>query len=53
MRRGSDAPSASGTSDVSGTTTLRNEDDEVPVIPPHHEHDGSWGVGDDLKMGLG
>ena len=49
LRRGSMSSSQSGTYSVS--STLGADDD--PQMPLHVERNGDWGVGDDIKMGLG
>ena len=51
-RRNSGRSTQSG-SDFSVTTTLRNDDEDNHVIPPQHERNHDWDVGDDVKMGLG
>ncbi|KAL8765315.1 MAG: hypothetical protein Q9209_007590 [Squamulea sp. 1 TL-2023] len=50
LRRGSRSSAQSTT--YSGSSTLATEvnDHQIPI---HHERDGDWGVGDDIKMGLG
>ncbi|KAL9100753.1 MAG: hypothetical protein Q9163_003902 [Psora crenata] len=52
-RRRSSGRSGHSSSDFSGTATLRNDEDDAHIVPPHHERDGDWEVGDDVKMGLG
>lgn len=53
FRRRNSGRSVQSGSDFSVTTTLRNDDDDNHVIPPQHERDNDWDVGDDVKMGLG
>ncbi|KAI4249295.1 MAG: hypothetical protein L6R40_000753 [Gallowayella cf. fulva] len=50
LRRGSRSSAQSGT--YSGSSTL-GTDEEDHRIPLHHERNGDWGVGDEIKMGLG
>ncbi|KAL8926959.1 MAG: hypothetical protein Q9172_001552 [Xanthocarpia lactea] len=50
LRRGSKSSSQSAT--YSGSSTLGTDEDDHR-IPIHQERDGDWGVGDDIKMGLG
>ncbi|KAL8936050.1 MAG: hypothetical protein Q9211_004377 [Gyalolechia sp. 1 TL-2023] len=49
LRRGSRSSAQSGSSSTS--RTLGNDDDNHRI--PDHERNGDWGVGDDIKMGLG
>ena len=53
FRRRDSARSVQSSSDLSGTTTVANDDNDSHLIPPHHEQSADWGVGDDVKMGLG
>ncbi|KAL8721449.1 MAG: hypothetical protein Q9225_001861 [Loekoesia sp. 1 TL-2023] len=50
LRRGSRSSAQSGTSSTS--RTLGTDDDEHR-IPIDHDRNPDWGVGDDIKMGLG
>lgn len=45
--------SVSSNGDFSVSSTLRNDEDDTHVVPPHHERNSDWGVEDDVKMGLG
>ncbi|KAI4176366.1 MAG: hypothetical protein LQ343_001105 [Gyalolechia ehrenbergii] len=49
LRRGSRSSAQSGSSSTS--RTLGNDDDNHRI--PAHERNADWGVGDDIKMGLG
>ncbi|KAG8529936.1 uncharacterized protein KY384_005417 [Bacidia gigantensis] len=53
FKRRTSVPSTQSSSDLSSPTTLRNDEDDKHVVPPHHERDGDWDVGDDVRMGLG
>ncbi|KAL8758406.1 MAG: hypothetical protein Q9184_003933 [Pyrenodesmia sp. 2 TL-2023] len=50
LRRGSRSSAQSGA--CSGSSTLGTNDDDHR-IPIDHERNADWGVGDDVKMGLG
>ncbi|KAL8755919.1 MAG: hypothetical protein Q9199_003311 [Rusavskia elegans] len=50
LRRGSRSSAQSAT--YSGSSTLGTDEDDHRM-PFHQERDGDWGVGDDIKMGLG
>ncbi|KAL8683298.1 MAG: hypothetical protein Q9186_000681 [Xanthomendoza sp. 1 TL-2023] len=50
LRRGSRSSAQSGT--YSGSSTLGNDEDDHR-LPIHRERNGDWGIGDDVKMGLG
>ena len=53
FKRRNSGKSTQSSSDFSATTTLRNDDDDHHLVPPQHERNGDWDVGDDVKMGLG
>ena len=50
LRRGSRSSAQSATFSVSSTLGTDEDDHRLPF---HQERDGDWGVGDDIKMGLG
>ncbi|KAL8949533.1 MAG: hypothetical protein Q9222_004370 [Ikaeria aurantiellina] len=50
LRRGSRSSAQSGTHSASSTLATDEDDHQIPM---HHERDNDWGVGDDVKMGLG
>ena len=44
--------SSQSSGDFSGSTTLRDNENDFQQLPSHQERDGFWGVGDDARMGL-
>lgn len=50
LRRGSRSSAQSGTSSTSRTLGTDDDDHRIPI---DHERNADWGVGDDIKMGLG
>ena len=52
FRRRASGSSAHSSSDASGISTLRDDNQDVQQLPPHQEGDGYWGIGDDVRMGL-
>lgn len=50
LRRGSRSSAQSGTYSASSTLGTDNDDHRIPI---DHERNADWGVGDDIKMGLG
>ena len=50
LRRGSRSSAQSGTSTTSRTLGVDDDDHRMPI---DHERNADWGVGDDIKMGLG
>ncbi|KAL8729074.1 MAG: hypothetical protein Q9166_004991 [cf. Caloplaca sp. 2 TL-2023] len=50
LRRGSRSSAQSGTYSASSTLGADEDDHRIPI---HQERNGDWGVGDDVKMGLG
>lgn len=52
FRRRASGSSAQSSGDFSGTSTLRDDENDTQQLPSHQERDGYWGVGDDVRMGL-
>ena len=44
--------SSHSSGDLSGSPTLRDDEQDTQQLPSHQERDGFWGVGDDARMGL-